>query len=149
MQNLINFSEAVNLAFHTVGILAGSEETYVRTSTIAELLDVSEHHLQKVHQRLAKMGIVRAVRGPKGGFCLNKPANSITLLEIYEAMEGPLHPNRCLLGRPNCQRQNCLLGTMVDQVNAIVLANLRTITVDQLAPIRNLMTPPIPSPVPL
>ena len=107
MPNLINFSDAVNLAFHTLGVLASRKGDYIRTNEIAGLLKVSTHHLQKVHQRLTKMGLIQAARGPKGGFSLKKPAQEITLLEVYEAMEGPFSTNQCLLGRPQCEPRTC------------------------------------------
>jgi Rrf2 family protein len=132
MQNLLNFSDAVNLAFHSMAVLASNKDGYLRTNEIARGLDVSEHHLQKVHQRLAKVGLLKAIRGPKGGFCLNKPADEITLLDVYEAIEGPLHPNQCLLGRPKCEIHSCVLGQMVDQVNDLVEKHLTSITINNL-----------------
>lgn len=137
MQNLLRISDAVSLAFHTLWLLAEQESKsgYLQTPDIAKRLAVSEHHLQKVHQRLAKAGFIRAIRGPKGGFCLNRPAREITLLEIFEAIDGPLEPSRCLLGRGQCQVENCLLGCLVDQVNQLVRSHFERITLDQLAQI--------------
>ncbi len=133
MQNLLNLSEATSLAFHSVAVLAASEDQLIRTHEIAEILLVSEHHLQKVHQRLTKMGILRAVRGPKGGFTLTRPAEEITLLEVYEAMEGKLEPNRCILGRKECMRPECILGSLVDNVNNLVMGFFQQVTLDRLA----------------
>ncbi|MBD3266097.1 Rrf2 family transcriptional regulator [bacterium] len=133
MQNLVNFSDAVSLAFHAVGVMAVEPEKYYRTKEIADMLQVSEHHLQKVHQRLAKMGFIRAVRGPKGGYALNRPPQGIPLLDVFEAIEGPLNPNQCLLGKPKCQKADCALGKMVDHVNAIVKEHLGNLTAQDLA----------------
>jgi len=135
MQNLLKISDAVSLAFHTLWLLAEREGKggYLQTPEIAERLAVSEHHLQKVHQRLAKAGFIRAIRGPKGGFCLNRPAKEITLLEIFEAIDGPLEPSRCLLGRAKCRVENCLLGCLVEQVNQLVRTHFERITLDKLA----------------
>lgn len=135
MQNLLRISDAVSLAFHTLWLLAEqeNEEGYLSTPDIADKLAVSEHHLQKVHQRLTKAGFIRAVRGPKGGFCLNRPASEITLLEVFESIDGPMEPSRCLLGRAQCRMENCLLGCLVDQVNQLVRTHFERITLDQLA----------------
>jgi len=132
MPPLLKISDAVSLAFHTMGVLADHKDVCLSTKEIAEQLLVSEHHLQKVHQRLAKMGLIRAVRGPKGGFQLNKAAEKITLLEIYEAVEGPLIPSQCFLGREKCAREHCVLGQMNDQVNVLVMNYFKKVTVDKL-----------------
>ena len=44
---------------------------------------------------LRRAGIVRAVRGPHGGFLLARSPSAITALEIVEALEGPIEPSVC------------------------------------------------------
>ncbi len=102
MSTILNFSDAVSLALHSMGIMAGKKDCFFRTGAIAKQLAVSEHHLQKVHQRLSKAGLLHSARGPKGGFSLNKPAEEITLLEIVEAIEGPFDPSPCFLNKSPC-----------------------------------------------
>lgn len=133
MNSLLRISDAAALALHTVDFLARHPERYVTTQEVAEAFGVSENHLSKVHQRLAKAGLVQAVRGPRGGFRLARPATDIPLLEVYEAIEGPLHPCRCLLGRASCQREGCILGGLADSVNRTVIEFFAKTTVAQLA----------------
>ncbi len=133
MQNFIRLSEAVSLAFHSMGLLAGQEEGYLTTQDIASQLGVSAHHLHKVHQRLAKAGLIKSVRGPKGGISLHKPAAEIRLRDIYEAVEGPFQPSNCLLHHATCQRESCILGDMAGQVNDLIRYYFESVTVDQLA----------------
>ena len=133
MQNFLRISDAVSLAFHTLWLLAAHEDELLNTPHIAKQLKVSEHHLQKVHQRLTKAGFIQAVRGPKGGFRLSMPKNEITLLAVFEAIEGPFDPSRCMLGNPECQVKNCLLGNLVDGVNSLVRGHFEKHTIAQLA----------------
>jgi Rrf2 family protein len=114
---MLRISDAASLAIHTMVFLAKSADRPVTTHEIASALDVSENHLAKVHQRLAKAGLVGAVRGPNGGFSLGKSPRQIKLLEIYEAIEGALEPSECLLGRPTCGRSQCIMGELVRSVN--------------------------------
>ena len=58
---------------------------------------------------------MRSQRGPKGGFTLQRRPEDITLLEVYEATEGPLPQQRCLLGNPMCGG-NCILGGLLERV---------------------------------
>ena len=78
MTNLLRISDAASLGLHTMGLLAG-RSTRLSTQEIARSLGASEHHLAKVMQRLAKMGLVVSTRGPQGGFVLSRPPAEITL----------------------------------------------------------------------
>lgn len=121
MSNLLRISDAASLALHMMICLSEAPEKLISTHDIASALDVSENHLAKVGQRLHKAGLVEAVRGPKGGFKLAKPAEKITLLNIFEAIEGPACPEKCLLGRESCERESCIMGGIVESVNRQVL----------------------------
>lgn len=64
----------------------------------------------KVLQRLVRGGVIRAKRGPRGGFALARHPGSITLKEIYEAIEGPVGVNTCPFGVPLCSGGDCPVG---------------------------------------
>lgn len=83
------------------------------TAEIADLFDASKHHLAKVHQRLAKAGLIRSHRGPGGGVGLARDPAEITLLEVYEVMEGPMLFHPCLFGKEVCPRVNCALRKLL------------------------------------
>ena len=117
MTKLLNISEAASMALHTMVLLAVRQDKLLSTRDIASALNVSEAHLAKVLQRLAKAGLVRSTRGPKGGFALQKAPHEITLRDVYEAMEGPLRPTDCLLASPVCGNEDCILGTLLGRVN--------------------------------
>jgi len=117
MGGLLRVSEAASLALHSMALLAGSSEGPVSTHEMAERLGVSEAHLSKVLQRLAKAGLVRSTRGPGGGFRLTKRSSRISLLEIYEAIEGRLTSSECLLGRKVCGGGGCIFGDVLRSVS--------------------------------
>lgn len=113
---MLKISEAASLALHTVVLLACNEQQRLSTREIAGILNGSEAHLAKVLQRLSRAGIVNSTRGPKGGFNLSKPADRISLLDVWEAIEGPLEPSNCLLDKPICTGSMCLLGNLLSSV---------------------------------
>jgi len=113
MPNILRISEAASLAMHTMVYLACHKDTLVSTREVAKVLKASEAHLSKVLQRLARVGLVKSIRGPKGGFTLGRPPAKITLLEIFETIEGPLNSEVCLFGSNKCLGKDCLFGGLL------------------------------------
>jgi Rrf2 family protein len=132
MANLLRMSNAVSLALHAMVYLARNLERFVPVREIAQAYSVSGNHLAKVCQCLERSGLIRGSRGPCGGFKLAKPPSEITLLDIHTAVEGPIEPNKCLLGKPICGGQ-CILGGLIESVNHQVLQYLRSTTLAQLS----------------
>ena len=73
---------------------------------VATATKLSKAYLSKVIQRLAQDGLVRTVRGPRGGIQLGKPAEAITLWSLVHATEGRGDPDRCALGIGNCSAKD-------------------------------------------
>lgn len=132
MQNLLRISEAASLAFHAMTIFAGKEGGRVSNVEIAKALGASEHTLSKVLQRLARAGLIKSYRGPAGGFVLAEPASKITLLEVFEAVEGPIGKAGCLLGVPACDGMDCVLGGLLVSVHEQVKNYFANTTLDQI-----------------
>ena len=112
MSKLVRISEAASLALHAMAMLYQCEQKRFTNQEIAGRLGASEHHLAKVMQHLAKAGLVESLRGPQGGFRLGAAAQDAHLLAIYEAIEGPLNDEGCLLNSAVCARQQCVLGDL-------------------------------------
>jgi Rrf2 family transcriptional regulator, nitric oxide-sensitive transcriptional repressor len=117
MFNRIKITEATNLAVHALAHLSNCEKgTPVSASVIARHLDVSEAHLAKVLQRLARHGFIRSVRGARGGVLLAKPPSVIRLLDVLEAIDGPISSESCFLGQPLCRPGACLFKDLTETV---------------------------------
>lgn len=117
MHGSLRISEAASLALHTMVFLAGSPATRYSSGRIARTLCVSEAHLAKVLQRLSKVGFLVSVRGPKGGFRLARGPEKITLLEIFEAIDGAFEPEECLMHDHSCGQMGCLFGDLLGDIN--------------------------------
>jgi Rrf2 family protein len=115
---LFRLPEAASLGVHATVLLAGRHNGFVSAADLAQELVASEAHLAKVMQRLVRAGIVQSTRGPKGGFTLARPADEVTLLEVYEAVEGAVEPARCVFGEPVCGRKSCVFGGMTEELDA-------------------------------
>ena len=132
MGRAFNISEAGAIALHTMVLLAGSDGSPQTARAISERLIRSEAHLQKVLQRLARAGFVSSTRGPSGGFTLARPAAEIVLLDIYEAIEGPLGDIKCTWTPPVCDGKSCVFGQLVVLVNEQVRTYLGGIRLSEL-----------------
>jgi len=137
MANALKMSDATILGIHAMAYLAdhrsdGEPQTH-SVHEIASYLNVSEAHLAKVLQRLAHVGHLRSTRGPKGGFTLAKEPNRITLLDVYEALEGPFKINRCLFSEPICSRADCIMGGLVEKVGTEIRTYLEQTTLATVA----------------
>ncbi len=71
-------------------------------SEISKSQDIPEKYLAKIMQSLAKGGLVKSLRGVKGGFLLAKPAAELTFRDAVECLQGPLSLNRCLNEPESC-----------------------------------------------
>ncbi|MBN1826942.1 MAG: Rrf2 family transcriptional regulator [Candidatus Eisenbacteria bacterium] len=112
--------------------LAEEPDRKATTARIANRFRFSAHHLAKVHQRLAKAGLLLPVRGPGGGVSLRKPPGEITLLEVYEAIEGPMPVCGCVFGKPVCGRKSCLFGGLLKGVNDTIREHFARTTLADL-----------------
>ncbi|MDR4987328.1 MAG: Rrf2 family transcriptional regulator [Bacteroidales bacterium] len=115
MAKLVNFSEAASLALHAMVIIAKSDN-HVNVNSIANEMGASKNHLAKVLQQLVKHNYLKSVRGPNGGFILSKPADQISVLEIYESIEGKIETPECPLDRQICPFNKCLMSGLVTDV---------------------------------
>lgn len=131
MAKVVHISEAASLAVHSMALIAGSKEM-LNVNQIADLTHASRNHLAKVMQTLVKNNYLESVRGPKGGFTLKGDAAGITLLEIYELIEGTLEHKYCGIGDQKCPFRTCVFGGLADRFSREFTNYLRNTTLSQL-----------------
>jgi len=81
----------------------------VTTATIAKAEGIPSGYLAKIFQRLVKARIVRSVRGRRRGYVFARPPEEISLLELFEVVEGGPLFSDCLLKHCECggTPENC------------------------------------------
>ena len=71
--------------------LAGNyEKGLLQTKTIAERRNIPPNYLEQLLNQLTKAGLVKALRGSKGGYQLALPPEEVTFLQVWEMLEGGL-----------------------------------------------------------
>jgi len=111
MSKVVAFTEATSIGLHSMVLIARSDAV-LNVLKISESIGSSRHHVAKIMQRLSKAGFVSSNRGPSGGFVLKKLPAEISLLQIYEVIEGPLSVQVCPMDRAECPFGKCILGDL-------------------------------------
>jgi Rrf2 family iron-sulfur cluster assembly transcriptional regulator len=102
---------------------------------LAEETKIPAEFLRKILSALARAKILRSVRGPTGGVRLARKPEDITLLDIVEAVEGPLALNECTRAPSACPRSpHCLVHPVWQQAQERLRETLASAT---LATFRN------------
>jgi Rrf2 family protein len=105
----------------------------VSTRHIAQAEDISYELACKLMQKLHNAGLVKSSMGPSGGFTLSKKPDKINMLEIIEAIQGPLSLNRCLLEEDICpNKDGCAITVELAKLQKYIDKYLRVIKLDEL-----------------
>jgi len=96
----------------------------VTLAYLARLQDISISYLEQIFAQLRKHGLVKSVRGPGGGYVLNKPFNQITIGDIVEAID---HPDNKASSLPDDETHQ-LWG----QLSQIVYNHLDTVSLEDI-----------------
>lgn len=121
----------VNLTAHY-----GNEPVSTRTIAVEE--DISYQLACKLMQRLQKAGLVKSCMGAKGGFRLAREPSRINLLEVIEAIQGPVSVNRCLLESDACPRRaDCLISIKLESLQEYIENFLKDVTLAKVLGSKN------------
>ncbi len=71
-------------------LAAAGPDASLKAEVIADRQDISVKYLLDILRDLKRAELVRSRRGPHGGFSLSRPAEEITLAEVFRAIDGPL-----------------------------------------------------------
>ena len=94
----MKLTRASNYALHAVAFMAAQKhDRPVASHAIAQARVIPSRFLLKVLQPLVSARILLSVRGPHGGYRLARPASEISLLDILEAVDGPIRGHAPLL----------------------------------------------------
>lgn len=84
-------SRSTGYALLAVGYIAQHvEKKIVLSQDISREYDIPLEYLLKILQQLVRAGVLRSKRGPRGGFSLARHARRISMLDIVEAVDGPM-----------------------------------------------------------
>lgn len=89
--------------------------------------------LAKILQKLARKGFVISHQGTKGGYSLGRPADSIRVTSVIEAVDGPLSLTQCFSDLGTCdQFDTCNVKSPLQRLNDQVLRMLSQVTIAKM-----------------
>jgi Rrf2 family protein len=131
MAKIVSYSEAASIGMHGMVLVARAGDT-INVQKIADATGSSRHHVAKVMQRLVKEGFLSSNRGPSGGFKLTLEPVNISLLQIYEAIEGHVKVVSCPHEKLVCPFNKCIMGTVVSEMTQTFRNHLSTHTLEDM-----------------
>ncbi len=87
----MRLTRASSYALHALVFMAAQKHNRpVPSHIVAQARGIPERFLLKVLKPLVSARVLASVKGPNGGYRLSKPASSVSMLEIVEAVDGPI-----------------------------------------------------------
>lgn len=106
----------------------------IESADIAGRQHIPEKYLDQILMVLRKEGLVKSLRGPKGGHMLAKPPGQITMAQVMQALEGYVPPMECLPNPDSCKLSaGCALRGVWRQIDAMTQQILTSTTIEELA----------------
>jgi Rrf2 family protein len=137
----LRLTNAADYAIRSMIYIASlPEDRVVLRSEVAEAQRIPPSFMAKILRGLVRAGLLRSSRGVHGGFTLARSAAEINLLEVVEAIEGPLSLTDCVPDPEACQHAaNCPANAVWARVQHQIGHVLRKTTLEALvsAPRRN------------
>ncbi len=104
------------------------------THEVAARQGIPAPFLAKIVQALTRAGLLRSHRGSGGGIALAKPADQITLLQVVEAVDGPIAVNSCVLWPDECSMaEDCPLREIWCEARSLLVTRLRGTRLSELS----------------
>jgi Rrf2 family protein len=87
----MRISRSTGYALLAVGYFAQHQkEGIILSQAVSKKYNIPLEYLLKILQQLVRANVLRSKRGPRGGFSLARPPKKITLLQVVEAVDGPM-----------------------------------------------------------
>jgi len=103
------------------------DKSRISIGDISENKKIPEPFLRKLFKPLVQQGIINSTRGVSGGVRLARDPKEITILEVVEALEGPLALNECLLADSTCEfLDECGMHNVWEEAQAAMAKVLRS-----------------------
>lgn len=128
------YSKSCEYVIRVIGyMMTQKKDKRFLAAKICKALRIPEFYTRKGLQILSRIGVLKSIPGPGGGYQLARDAGRLSVFEIICAVDGENSFNHCVMGMPHCNQKNpCAIhnvwaGTkqkLLDDLNAVKLDDL-------------------------
>ncbi|KAF1695600.1 SUF system Fe-S cluster assembly regulator [Pseudoxanthomonas jiangsuensis] len=130
---MLRVTKLTDYATVVLTVLAARQGQVLSAAELAEHSGLEQPTVSKLLKPLAQAGLVEGLRGVHGGYRLSRDATEISLIEIVEAMEGPLAMTECSQHESQCGiAHQCGVRANWRLINDVVADALRGVTLEQM-----------------
>ena len=141
---MLRLNRMTDYAILVLGALAHRHGETLASGRLAEVTDLAQPTVAKVLKMLLAAELVETQRGVRGGYRLMKISAHISLVDIVEAMEGPIAVTDCIDGaREPCMASNCCcMRKHWKHINLAIRKALMDVTLEDLTNPAKLLSMP-------
>ena len=132
---MIKLSKMTDYAVVCLGMLARKPGSSMSATELSKETGLALYTVQKLLKLLvSKSDFVKANRGALGGYMLNRNSSEISVVEIIEALDGPITLTSCVDNSESfCESSDiCFLGGKWNKINEIIRKSLNDISLKEL-----------------
>ena len=132
---MFKLNKSTRFALYSIVELSLEPQSIVSAGEIAAKYQISEHHVAKVLQKLARSGFIRSIRGVRGGFQIAQDPKKITMMDVIGIFEPHLPQGNCLLldFEETCRRQgDCRIGEVFKEIQEQAFYTLKSVSIATL-----------------
>jgi Rrf2 family protein len=101
---------------------------------IAEQYDIPIELMAKVLQRLVRTGLLTSHQGTRGGYTLSRPAATISVADVIQAIDGPFTVTSCSSDNNSCEQYSkCNIRDPLWRIRERIVAALGTVSLAEMA----------------
>ena len=117
-----------------LNLAAQNQNHPISISQISKEEDLSPEFLEQIFFKLKKAGVIRSIRGPKGGFVLNWKPSRVTIKAILDAVGESINPTPCTnKSTVPCPREkDCALAPVWNEFNKVIEKHLDGISIKDI-----------------
>lgn len=130
----MKLTRASEYALHALVYLVQEKpDKPVASHIVAEAQGIPERFLLKVLKPLVSAHVLQSIKGPNGGYRLTKPAKEVSLLEVVEAVDGPIRGSAPFTDTKGAESLDERLGQVCEETADLVRQKLGKVRLIDLA----------------
>jgi FeS assembly SUF system regulator len=142
---MLRLNRMTDYAIFVLGALAHRHGVFLATAHLAEVTGLAQPTVAKVSKILLAADLVETQRGVRGGYRLTKSPVDISLVDIVEAMEGPIAVTDCVDGAQDRRAVSncCFMSSHGNHVNLAIRNALNDVSLEDLTDPAHLFPVPV------